>query len=72
MVYDNDRLYNFLVHYVRWTFRLMFRSLQVCGKENIPEDAAVIYAPNHVNTLLDALATAPRRLPKRPPFRRAL
>lgn len=56
MVYDNDRLYIFLVHYVRWTFRLMFRSLQVCGKENIPEGAAVIYAPNHVNTLLDALA----------------
>ena len=56
MVYDNDRLYNFLVPYVRWTFRIMFRSLQICGKEKIPADAAVIYAPNHVNTVLDALA----------------
>lgn len=56
LVYEKDALYDILVPYVRWTFRRMLRSVRCAGMENIPEDAAVIYSPNHVNTLLDALA----------------
>lgn len=56
LVYENNPSYNVLVRYVRWTFRRMLHRVDYIGRENIPEDAAIIYSPNHVNTLLDALA----------------
>lgn len=34
---------------------MSFRRIQVLGMENIPDDGAVIFAPNHCNTLMDAL-----------------
>ena len=34
---------------------LSFHKVQVSGMENIPTDGAVIFAPNHCNTLMDAL-----------------
>ncbi|MDO5442703.1 MAG: 1-acyl-sn-glycerol-3-phosphate acyltransferase [Bacteroidia bacterium] len=34
---------------------LSFQKVQVEGMENIPDDGAVIFAPNHCNTLMDAL-----------------
>jgi len=55
-VYGKDRLYDFLLPYVNWSFRRVFRSLRYEGCENIPADGPVIFSPNHVNTLLDALA----------------
>ena len=55
-VYENNIAYNILVRYVRWTFRRMFRNVNYAGLDNIPDDAAIIFSPNHVNTLLDALA----------------
>ena len=55
-VYGKDRLYDFLLPYVNWSFRRVFRSLRYEGCENIPADGSVIFSPNHVNTLLDALA----------------
>ena len=55
-VYAKDTAYDLLVPYVNWTFRRMFRNLEFHGLENIPRDGAVIFSPNHVNTLLDALA----------------
>ena len=56
LVYENNRVYNILVPYVRWTFRRMLQRVDYVELENIPKDAAIIYSPNHVNTLLDALA----------------
>ena len=56
LVYENNAGYNLLVPYVRWTFRRMLHRVDYVGRENIPADAAIIYSPNHVNTLLDALA----------------
>lgn len=56
LVYENNTGYNLLVPYVRWTFRRMLHRVDYIGRENIPADAAIIYSPNHVNTLLDALA----------------
>ena len=55
-IQDKDWLYLFLRPYVDWMFRRSFRSFRYIGRENIPADGAVIYAPNHANALCDAMA----------------
>lgn len=55
-IYDTDKLYAFLRPYVDWLFRRSYRSFQYIGKENIPTDGSIIYAPNHTNALCDAMA----------------
>lgn len=55
-IYDTDRLYAFLRPYVDWLFRRSYRRFQYIGKENIPKDGSIIYAPNHTNALCDAMA----------------
>ncbi|MFO7789288.1 MAG: 1-acyl-sn-glycerol-3-phosphate acyltransferase [Bacteroidota bacterium] len=42
--------------YVDLMHRLFYRKIVVEGKENIPKNAPVIYAPNHQNALMDPLA----------------
>ena len=54
-IQDKDGLYLFLRPYVDWLFRRSYRSFRYIGKENIPADGAVIYAPNHTNALCDAM-----------------
>ena len=39
---------------------LSYRKSQVTGKENLPEDASVIIAPNHSNALMDAMVVLAR------------
>ncbi len=51
-----DWRYAFLKRFVNFNFRCFFRSVKVTGKENIPENKPVIFAPNHQNALMDALA----------------
>lgn len=46
----------FLRPYVDWLFRRSYRRFRYVGKENIPTDGAVIFAPNHSNALCDAMA----------------
>ena len=48
--------YALLKRYVKLNFRLYFKKIYVRGKQNIPDDAPVIFAPNHQNALMDALA----------------
>jgi len=55
-IQDKDRLYTFLRPYVDWVFRRSYRRYQCIGKENIPTDGAIIFAPNHTNALCDAMA----------------
>ena len=55
-IQDKDRLYLFLRPYVDWLFRRSYRSFRYVGKQNIPTDGAVIFAPNHTNALCDAMA----------------
>ena len=50
-----DRLYSMLFHYVRFSVKHSYRSILQVGEENIPKDGAIIFAPNHTNTLMDAL-----------------
>lgn len=54
-IYEHDSLYSFLRPYVDWCCKRSYRKAEVSGLENIPEDGAVIIAPNHCNTLMDAL-----------------
>ncbi|MBO4453951.1 MAG: 1-acyl-sn-glycerol-3-phosphate acyltransferase [Paludibacteraceae bacterium] len=55
-IQDKDRLYLFLRPYVDWVFRRSYRQFRYLGRENIPTDGAVIFAPNHTNALCDAMA----------------
>ena len=54
-IQDYDRAYSMLFHYVRFSVKLSYRSILQVGEENIPKDGAIIFAPNHTNTLMDAL-----------------
>ena len=54
-IQDKDWLYLFLRPYVDWLFRRSYRSFRYVGKENIPTDGAIIFAPNHTNALCDAM-----------------
>ena len=54
-IYDKDVKYSILKPIVGWCTRRSYRRIQVQGQENIPNDGAILLAPNHCNTLLDAL-----------------
>ena len=54
-IYEKDAAYSILKYYVDCCIRHSYRRIEVSGKENIPDDGAVIIAPNHCNTLMDAL-----------------
>ena len=55
-IQDKNRYYYLLKAYVDITFKTAYRRIEYYGMENIPKDGAIIYAPNHTNTLMDALA----------------
>jgi len=55
-IQDKNRQYFFWRRYVDFMFKLAYRRVEYHGKEKIPQDGAIIYAPNHSNTLMDALA----------------
>lgn len=52
---DNSGMYNFLHRLVNVAIRTSYRNIKYIGTERIPKDAAVIFAPNHTGTLMDAL-----------------
>ncbi len=54
-IWQKDRWYTLLRLYVDSCTRNSYKKIEVIGYENIPEDGAVIIAPNHTNTLMDAL-----------------
>ena len=58
-IWERDRLYTFLRHYVDLCTRLSYRRLTVKGA--IPEEKAVLICPNHTNTLMDALVVLQSR-----------
>ena len=54
-IQDYDVVYDVLRYYVDFALKVSYRNLRYVGRENIPQDGAVIYAPNHTNALMDAL-----------------
>lgn len=54
-IQDYDPWYSFLRYYVDAVIKLSYRKIRQTGRDNIPTDGAVIYAPNHTGTLMDAL-----------------
>lgn len=54
-IQDYDPLYSFLRYYVDFVLKLSYRNISYVGRENIPTDGAIIYAPNHTNALMDAM-----------------
>ena len=52
-IWEKNRLYSFLRPYVDACTRASYRRLSVSGE--LPEEGAVIIAPNHTSTLMDAL-----------------
>lgn len=54
-IYEHDILYNILKPFVDWCTKRSYRKIEVTGRENLPKDGAILLAPNHCNTLMDAL-----------------
>ena len=54
-IQDYDWLYNLLRYYVDFVLKLSYRNVRYNGLERLPQNSAVIYAPNHTNALMDAL-----------------
>ncbi len=54
-IWQKDIGYTLLRPFVDNATKSGYRNVEVHGYENIPEDGAVIIAPNHCNTLMDAL-----------------
>jgi len=52
--------FSFFYHFYKLitdvSLKLFYREIHVLNKERVPKDAAVIFAPNHQNALMDALA----------------
>ena len=54
-VQDYDPVYAMLRHYVDLALRLSYRNIKYVGRERLPKDGAIIFAPNHTNALMDAM-----------------
>ena len=54
-IQDKDIRYNLLRWYIDVTLKFSYRVIKYVGKERIPQDGAVIFAPNHTGALMDAL-----------------
>ena len=54
-IQENDWRYDVLHWLVERTTKASYRRIRYIGTERIPKDGAVIYAPNHTGTLMDAL-----------------
>ncbi len=55
-IFENTLPYLIAKSYVVWSFKQYYDEIIIPGLENIPKDEPVIFAPNHLNALMDALA----------------
>lgn len=54
-IQDKNGWYDFLHCYVDAVLKLSYRKIKYTGLEDLPDDGAVIFAPNHTGTLMDAM-----------------
>ncbi|MBN2776943.1 MAG: 1-acyl-sn-glycerol-3-phosphate acyltransferase [Bacteroidales bacterium] len=55
-LYKYSRLWKISSHFVVLLHNLFYKSIIVEGKENVPDEGPLIFAPNHQNALMDPLA----------------
>jgi len=55
-IYQLPLAYRICKRYVTFTFRFFFREYIIVGRENLPKNVPLIFAPNHLCALMDALA----------------
>lgn len=55
-IQDKSFWYSALRKYVDATFFMAYRQFKYVGLDKIPTDGAILFAPNHANALMDALA----------------
>ncbi len=55
-IYDFTLLGRLVSWYSNFAFKHFYGEFIVIGKENIPADSPIIFAPNHIDALMDALA----------------
>ncbi len=48
--------YNIGKAYIKFCYKRYYRDYTIVGRENIPDNCPVIYAPNHLNAVMDAIA----------------
>lgn len=65
-IYDFNRSYGAVKRYIIFIFKRFYGEYIINGRENIPEEGPVIYAANHLNALMDALAVISILPHKRP------
>ncbi len=57
-IQDRDIAYSLLKKYSDFLLHRAYRKIEYSGIEKIPQNSAVIYAPNHTNALMDALVVS--------------
>ena len=55
-IYDLTLAFNLTRRYTVFSFKRYYGEFIITGKENIPTEGTVIFAPNHTNALMDAIA----------------
>ena len=55
-IFEDDRSYSILRYFVDAYIRGSFKKLRYVGRENVPHDGSVIFAPNHCDALMDPFA----------------
>jgi len=55
-IYQKTILYSVLRVYSNFIYRRWFNSIEINGVDTIPENTSVIFAPNHQNGFIDAMA----------------
>lgn len=63
-IWEHNPWYSICRPYTDFCTTQSYRAFEIHGKRSVPKDGAVIIAPNHCNTLMDAMVTAAFR--KRP------
>lgn len=54
-IYEHNRFYSFLRYITDAHILASFRRYRIVGREKLPEDGPIIYAPNHCDALMDPL-----------------
>ena len=57
-IWEHNPWYSICRPYTDFCTTQSYRAFEIHGKRSVPKDGAVIIAPNHCNTLMDAMVTA--------------